>query len=135
VAELLQLRNQPSGVGFVVASLVPVGTEIVVGLVTFEHPVRRNQDRMRNRDLGSAAAAAPHHSGVLGSEIVPAVHPTEPAASTSIAHSHRFPCRVPAGVRRPADSCMAGASPAQEVRCPASGTETCRRRFRRRSPV
>jgi hypothetical protein len=31
-------------VRFVIASLVPVGTEVVVGLVAFQHPVRRDQD-------------------------------------------------------------------------------------------
>jgi hypothetical protein len=39
-------------VRFVVPSLVPVGTEIVVGLIAFQHPVRRDQDRVRDRDLG-----------------------------------------------------------------------------------
>jgi hypothetical protein len=51
VAELLQLRDQPAGVRFLVASLVPVSTEIVVGLVAFQHPVRRDQDRVRACDL------------------------------------------------------------------------------------
>ena len=77
MSEVLQLRDQPSGVRFVVASLVPVGTEVVVGLVAFQHPVRRDQDRVRNRDLGPASASAPHQSGMLGGEIVPAVHPAD----------------------------------------------------------
>ena len=56
-----------------------------------------------------------------GEKFRPCIRPTEPAASTSIAHSHRFPCPVPTGVRRPADSCIAGASPAHDARWPAVG--------------
>jgi hypothetical protein len=40
--------------GFVVAAAVPVGSEIVVALVAFQHPVGRHQDGGRDRDLGPA---------------------------------------------------------------------------------
>ena len=56
MSELLQLRDQPASVRFVVASLVPVGTEVVGGPIAFQHPVRRDQDRVRDRDLGPAQA-------------------------------------------------------------------------------
>jgi hypothetical protein len=39
---------------FVVAAGVPVGSEVVVGLVAFQHPVGRHQDGAGDRDLGSA---------------------------------------------------------------------------------
>jgi excisionase family DNA binding protein len=42
VAEVFELGDQPSGVGFVIASAVPVGAKVVVGLVAFEHPVGRD---------------------------------------------------------------------------------------------
>jgi hypothetical protein len=38
VPEAFELGDEPSGLGFVVASAVPVGSEVVVGLVAFEHP-------------------------------------------------------------------------------------------------
>lgn len=41
------------------------------------------------------------------------------AASTSIAVRNLLPCRVPAGVRLPADSCAAGATPAHAANCSA----------------
>jgi hypothetical protein len=36
------------------AAGVPVGSEVVVGLVAFQHPVGRHQDGAGDRDLGSA---------------------------------------------------------------------------------
>jgi hypothetical protein len=49
------------------------------------------------------------------------IRPTEAPASTSIDASHLFPWRQPAGVRLPADSCSAGARPAQDARWAAEG--------------
>ena len=46
--EAFELGDEPSGVGSVVASAVPVGSEVVVGLVAFEHPVGRDQHRVRD---------------------------------------------------------------------------------------
>ena len=51
VAEVFELGDQPSGMGFVVASAVPIGAQVVVRLVAFQHPVGRNQDGVRDRDL------------------------------------------------------------------------------------
>jgi hypothetical protein len=79
MAELLELPNQPSGVGFVVASGVPVGTEVVVGLVAFEHPVGRHQHRMRYGDLCPAHPVPFHQPGVLGGQVVLASHPADGA--------------------------------------------------------
>ena len=52
MAEVFELGDQPSGVGLVVSAAVPVGPEVVVGLVAFQHPVGGNQDGVRDRDLG-----------------------------------------------------------------------------------
>jgi hypothetical protein len=54
VSEAFELGDEPFGVGFVVAAGVPVGSEVVVGLVAFQHPVGRHQDGAGDRDLGSA---------------------------------------------------------------------------------
>jgi hypothetical protein len=40
VPEAFQLGDEPSGVGFVIASAVPIGSQVVIGLVAFEHPIR-----------------------------------------------------------------------------------------------
>jgi hypothetical protein len=52
VPEAFELGD--AGVGFVGASAVPVRSEVVVGLVAFEHPVGRDQHRVRDGDLGPA---------------------------------------------------------------------------------
>jgi hypothetical protein len=49
------------------------------------------------------------------------VRDTEFAASTSIEANHLLPLRDPAGLCLPADSCIAGATPAQAARCAADG--------------
>jgi hypothetical protein len=53
VAEVFELGDQPSGVGFLAAAAVPVGAQVVVGLVTFQHPVARDQDGVRSCTLAS----------------------------------------------------------------------------------
>ena len=55
------------------------GSEVVVGLVAFEHPVRGDQDRVRDRDLCPAHPAAFGQPGVLHGEVVLAVHPPDRA--------------------------------------------------------
>ena len=57
MSEVFELGDESPGMGFVAASSVPVGAQVVVGLVAFQHPVGRNQDRVRDRDLGSAHPA------------------------------------------------------------------------------
>jgi hypothetical protein len=71
VSEMFELGDEPSGVGFVVAAAVPVGAEVVVGLVAFQHPVGRNQDGVRDRDLSPAHPTAFRQPGVLDGEIAP----------------------------------------------------------------
>jgi len=63
VAEVFELGYQPSGVRFVVAAGVPVGAQVVVGLVAFQHPVGRHQDGVRDRNLGSPHPAPAHQPG------------------------------------------------------------------------
>ena len=72
VTESFQLGDQAAGVGFGVTAHVPVGSEVAVGLVAFEHPVRRDQDRVRDRDLGSSHPATLGQPGVLDGEVVTA---------------------------------------------------------------
>jgi hypothetical protein len=45
-------------------------TEVVVRLVAFQHPVGRNQDGVRDRDLSPAHPTPFRQPGVLHSEIV-----------------------------------------------------------------
>lgn len=75
VSHAFELGNQPSGVGFVVATAEPVGSEVVIGLVTLEHVVGRDQDRACDRDLCATHAAAASQACVLGGEVVLLVHP------------------------------------------------------------
>ncbi len=49
VSESFELGDQPAAVGLGVALDVPVWAEVPVGLVTFEHPIRGDQDRVRER--------------------------------------------------------------------------------------
>jgi hypothetical protein len=51
VAEVFELCDEASGVGFVVAPGVSVGAEVLIRLVSFQHPVSRHQDRVGGRDL------------------------------------------------------------------------------------
>jgi hypothetical protein len=62
VSEMFELGDEPSGAGFVVTAAVPVGAQVVIGLAAFQHPVRRHQHRVRDRDLGSAHPASPGQS-------------------------------------------------------------------------
>ena len=82
-----------------------VGSEVVVGLVACEHPVGRDQHRVRDGYLGPAHAAPPGQSGVLGGQIVLAPHPADRAGGLDQHRGHHLlPCRFPAGVCLPADS-------------------------------
>jgi hypothetical protein len=78
-AQMFQLGHQPFGVGFVASAAVPVSAQVMVGLVALEHPVGRNQDRVRDGDLGPAHPPAFQQPGVLGGQIVLAVHPPDRA--------------------------------------------------------
>jgi hypothetical protein len=108
--------------GFVVASAVPIGAQVVVELVAFQHSVGRHQHGVRDRDLSPAHPTPFRQPGMLDSEIVLAVHP---AYRTGGLDEHRgqpfVPCRFPAGICRPADSFIAGATPAHAARCAAVG--------------
>jgi hypothetical protein len=66
VSEMFELGDQPSGVGFVVAAAVPVGAQVVVRLITFQHPVGRDQDRMRDRNLSPTHSPPFHQPGMPG---------------------------------------------------------------------
>jgi hypothetical protein len=72
---MFELGDQPSGMGFVIASAVPIGAQVVARLVAFQHPVGRNQDGVRDRDLSPAHPSPFHQLGVLDRQIVLAVHP------------------------------------------------------------
>ena len=48
VAEVFQLGHQPSGMRLGASAAVPVSAQVVVGLVAFEHPVGRDQHRVRD---------------------------------------------------------------------------------------
>ena len=106
VAELLELGDQPAGVGFVVARGEPVGAEVAVGLVAFEHVVGGDQDRVRDRDLRPAHPAAPGEPGVLDGEVVLAVHPADRAGGLDEHRGQPLVAASPArpGLRLPADS-------------------------------
>jgi hypothetical protein len=54
MSEVFELGDEPSGVRFIVSAAVPVSAQVVVGLVAFQHPVGRNQHRVRDGDLGPA---------------------------------------------------------------------------------
>ena len=85
--------------------------------------------------LGHGASRDACEPGVLDGQIVlVCIRPTEPAASMSIAVSHLLPCRFPAGVYRPADSCIAGANPAQAARWAAVGNRDMSERVPYRHP-
>jgi hypothetical protein len=122
VPETFKLGNQPSGVGFVVAAFMPVRAEVGIGLVTLQHVIGRNQDRVRDRDLGPAHPPSPRQPSMLNGQIVLAVHPADRPGGLDQHRGQPFvPVPLPSGVRLPADSCIAGAKPAQAARCPAVG--------------
>ena len=77
MSESFELGDQPAGVEFLVASQVPVGAEVSVGLVAGEHVVGDHDHRVSDGDLGSARAAASGDAGVLFGEVVLAVHPPD----------------------------------------------------------
>ena len=63
VAEPLELRDQASGVRLIVALGQPVRAEVLVGLVTDQHPVGRHEHGVRDRHRGvlDGVAAAYKH--------------------------------------------------------------------------
>lgn len=74
MAEAFELGDQPASVGLVVAAGQPVRAEVSVGLVAGEHPVGRDEDGVGDCDLGAAHPAASGQAGVLGGEVVLALH-------------------------------------------------------------
>src|SRR5829696_9761130 len=122
VAEVFELGYQPSGVRFVVAAGVPVGAQVVVGLVAFQHPVGRHQDGVRDRNLGSPHPTPAHQPGMLGSQVVLAVHPADRSGGLDQHRGQPFVAvPLPAGLCLPADSFIAGAKPAQAAKWAAVG--------------
>jgi hypothetical protein len=65
VSEAFELGDQPPGVGIVVAAFVPIRAEVAVGPVALQHPVGRNQDRMRDRDLSPSHPAPPGQASLI----------------------------------------------------------------------
>ena len=104
---------------------------VAVASVALQHVVGRNQDRVRDRDLGSALHVA-GCAGVLNGQIVLAVHSADRAGGLDQQRSQpRGAVLLTAGLCLPADSFIAGAKPAQAARWAAVGTVTYLRRSRR----
>lgn len=97
VSESLELCDEPSGVGFVVAAGEPVRAEIAVGLVLAEHVEGRDEDGVRNGDLGSPGTATFGEPCVLRGEVVLAMHPTHRARGFN---QHRGQPLVPVPLAR-----------------------------------
>ena len=96
---------------------VPVGAQVVVGLIAFQHPVGRHQDGVRDRDLGPAHPPPFHQPGMLGGQVVLAVHPADRSGGLDQHCGQPF-VAVPFPGRGlfPADSSIAGAKPAQAAK-------------------
>ncbi len=122
VPEVFELGDQSSGVGFVVASAVPVRAEVLVGLVAFQHPVGRRPGSSARLRPGPGPSRAGSPAGRAGGQVVLAVHPPDRAGGLD-QHRGQPLVAVPRPGRRrlPADSCIAGATPAQAARCAAVG--------------
>jgi hypothetical protein len=134
VSQPFQLGDQPTGVGFVVAAFMPVRAEVGVGLVTLQHVVGRNQDRVRDRDLGPAHPTSPSKPGVLDGQIGFCCASGQPILQPRSASRSAICCRAAyrpgSACRRTRSSLAPGRSRRPDGR--RSGTGTCPRRSPRR---
>ncbi len=122
VAERLDPVLEPLRLdGRIVSALEVRRTGVVVEGTVGEQVPGRRQDGVGDGDGGLVGPAPPGDPRVLGREVAALGPCRRPAASMSARCSQVEPCRVPAGRRLPADSWLAGATPAQAQRCPGVG--------------